>query len=213
MERGDLGELFRKHGSDKDRNGYTALYHSLFKNIRSRMLVILEIGVGCTQLMGHEYEGHQGASLKAWAEYFPNAVVFGTDVEPEAINLSFMNGRVTTHYCDSTNISEVKAFAERIRKQIGVDNRSGIFDIIIDDGSHLQVDQLKTLHNLFPYLKHNGYYIIEDIGGDVRNEGYQACPVFHPPRPIVQQITNNSHAFVVHDWNPTHNSAVMVITK
>ena len=37
------------------------------------------------------------------------------------------------------------------------------FDIIIDDGWHLDTAQESTLTNFFPYLKNDGLYIIEDI--------------------------------------------------
>ena len=37
------------------------------------------------------------------------------------------------------------------------------FDIIIDDGSHLAKDVKKSFELLFPSLKENGLYVIEDI--------------------------------------------------
>ena len=40
----ELAELFNKYGSDKNRNGYTPVYHSLFKNLREKPIVLLEIG-------------------------------------------------------------------------------------------------------------------------------------------------------------------------
>jgi len=36
------------------------------------------------------------------------------------------------------------------------------FDVIVDDGSHVQAHMLVTFLNLFPYLKEGGVYIIED---------------------------------------------------
>jgi len=41
-----------------------------------------------------------------------------------------------------------------------------MFDIILDDGDHWEINQLKTLKNLWHRLKPNGYYIIEDISKD-----------------------------------------------
>jgi hypothetical protein len=210
----NLGELFDKYRSDKNRNQYTALYHSLFKNIRSKPLLILEIGVGCTYLMGGEwYKGYQGSSLKAWSEYFPRASLYGIDIAADAIDLNFFNGRVTTHLCNSTDVTQVNAFAEMIRAKHNIPiSQVGTFDIIIDDGSHLETDQLATLRNVFPHLKANGYYVLEDIGGDMRNIGYSSCVNFHQPRPIIKEITNNAYCYVVDDWTALHGSAIMVIS-
>ena len=37
------------------------------------------------------------------------------------------------------------------------------FDYIIDDGSHMEQDQIKTFQMLKPFMKEGGVYIIEDI--------------------------------------------------
>ena len=37
------------------------------------------------------------------------------------------------------------------------------FDIIIDDGSHLKKDVIKSFHLLFPHLNNDGLYIVEDM--------------------------------------------------
>ncbi len=37
------------------------------------------------------------------------------------------------------------------------------FDIIIDDGSHILQDQIKTFHLLKKLMKKNGIYVIEDV--------------------------------------------------
>lgn len=37
------------------------------------------------------------------------------------------------------------------------------FDIIIDDGLHTPDANAKTLHNLFPLLKKNGSFYVEDV--------------------------------------------------
>nr|QBK93053.1 MAG: methyltransferase [Pithovirus LCPAC403] len=205
-----LSKLFEKHGSDKHRNGYTDLYESLFKNIRDRDLVILEIGVGCKIIMGREYS--PGASLMAWGDYFPRARIFGTDVAYEVTNLTMMDGRVTTHYCDSTDLKQVADFMNEVRKTLDILEDQSVFDLIIDDGSHLQNSQIKTLRHFFPMLRKNGIWITEDIGGDSRNLGYKSCRKFHPPRKIIKEIIGeDTSCYVVHDW-VQHDSAVLVIS-
>jgi demethylmacrocin O-methyltransferase len=42
-------------------------------------------------------------------------------------------------------------------------NKYKKFDIIIDDGSHVNKDVIKTFNFLFPFLSENGLYFIEDI--------------------------------------------------
>ncbi len=63
--------------------------------------------------------------------------------------------RITTALCNSTQRQEVKSW---IQSQGDLK-----FDIIIDDGSHADSDQWKSLGNFFPYLKEGGIYVIEDI--------------------------------------------------
>jgi 8-demethyl-8-alpha-L-rhamnosyltetracenomycin-C 2'-O-methyltransferase len=41
--------------------------------------------------------------------------------------------------------------------------REGPFNIIIDDGSHLSAHQIFTFNELFPTLRHDRIYIIEDV--------------------------------------------------
>lgn len=205
-----LNNIFENQGSDKNRNGYTCVYDSLWKNIRDRPLKILEIGVGCTLLMGDNYQ--PGASLRAWAEYFPNASIVGTDIAPEVVNLEFMNGRVSTHECNSTIPQQVNSFIEKMRTKFDIPH-GPLFDIIIDDGSHLEQHQIDTLFNLFPLLVDGGYYVLEDIGGDTRNLGYKSCSHFLPPRNTIKNIIGeHTHSFVVHDWIQ-HDSAMLVISK
>lgn len=211
----DLGTLFREHGSDKYSNGYAGLYESLFKNLRTQEnlvptgtfaeLVLLEIGVGCTLVMGPGYR--PGASLRAWANYFPQARLYGIDIAVEAVNLSFYEGRAVTYPCNSTNPAHVERFIGRLP---GDGPR---FDVIIDDGSHYQEDQIATLRNFYPLLKPGGYYIIEGIGGDGRNLGYEACGSFHPPRPVISEIVGGDPNFIVCDWRNRHPSAILVVSK
>lgn len=37
----DLGQLFRKYGSDKDINGYTPVYHTLFNHLKDKPMTML----------------------------------------------------------------------------------------------------------------------------------------------------------------------------
>jgi len=153
-----LSELFNKHGSDKDRNGYSHLYSILFDSIKDRPMNILEIGVGtmvpnaCSSMKGYMPDSYKpGASHRSWNDYFPNSKIYGVDVQPDTV---FQENNVTTYLCSSVDKSSVDKLMTDLNIQ---------FDIIIDDGWHLDQAQKSTLTNFFPYLKEDGLYIIEDI--------------------------------------------------
>ena len=38
------------------------------------------------------------------------------------------------------------------------------WDFIVDDGSHVPTHMISTFQTLWPYLRHGGVYVIEDIG-------------------------------------------------
>jgi len=142
-----LDILFNKNGCDKAiKHHYHTVYEPEFDTLRNEPINILEVGV------------FRGDSIKAWLEFFPNATIYGIDifkrVSPNDIEV-LNNERVHWLKCDSTNIAvrdQIKKKWPRIR-----------FDIIIDDGLHTPDANAKTLHNLFPLLKKNGRFYVEDV--------------------------------------------------
>lgn len=160
LDKMDLAELFIHYGSDKDRNGYTQCYHAILNHLRDSEVSLLEIGIGTmipgahSSMVGYALEGYEpGGSLRAWAQYFPKGQIVGVDIQPDT---QFTNvDRVRTFLCDSTDVTSTNVFKQKLEGQQ--------FDVIVDDGSHWDTAQLKTLSNLYPLLKEGGYYIIEDI--------------------------------------------------
>jgi hypothetical protein len=163
----DLGELFNLHKTDKDhggRGGLTEAYHILFAEKRETIKYVLEVGIGtmkvgaASSMIGNGLPGYKpGGSLRAWRDYFPNAEIVGIDIQEDCM-LSNEN-RIHTFLCDSTNSTAVENFKRDLCSK-GITSQ---FDLIIDDGSHIAMDQLNTLKNLFPLLKDNGIYALEDI--------------------------------------------------
>lgn len=159
----DLAELFNFYGSDKDINGYTQLYHALFYRMKNENVKLLEIGIGTlipevhSSMLGFCQAGYKpGGSLRAWRDFFVNGKIIGLDIQPDT---QFSDeDRIETYLCNSTKKFEI----EPLMKSLTNDN-SDLFDIIIDDGSHVDNDQWVTLQYMLPYLKEGGYYIIEDI--------------------------------------------------
>jgi hypothetical protein len=157
----DLAELFNKYGSDKDRNGYAQLYHTLFDHLKDQPITMLEIGIGTmiegahSSMVGYSLENYKpGGSLRAWRDYFCQGRIIGADVQPDT---QFSDEpRIETYLCNSIDPSAVVEFMKSFPEDFK-------FDIIIDDGSHIDMDQFQTLRNFYPYLKEGGIYIIEDI--------------------------------------------------
>ena len=130
-----------------------------------------------------------GGSLRAWRDFFLHSTIYGLDVQPDT---QFYDERIKTYLCDSTNKQQVDNF---IRSLDDIK-----FDIIIDDGSHVAKNQLTTLSNLYPHLKNNGYYIIEDI--------YPDNILKNKPKVIASKCNNNPY-FLVN----TYPSNMCVIYK
>lgn len=145
----NLDELALKYGTDKgpQSHHYTEQYEELFSEMRDRHLKILEIGVLA------------GASVKMWRDYFPNAQVVGID-----INLQLEGSeRLKILQCDAASAGALVSMAER----------EGLFDIVIDDGSHAHVHHMTAFYSLFPfYMKRRGMYFIEDLHGDHPTKHY-----------------------------------------
>ena len=78
-----------------------------------------------------------GASLRVWRDFFPNANIYGADVDKKIL---FSDNRIYTFYVDQFNPQSI----QEMWKNVDQDN----FDLIIDDGAHY----LKLIKNLFENL-------------------------------------------------------------
>lgn len=155
----ELCHLMTSNGSDKGGNwhNYTEIYSVLFGHLRDKQLNIFELGIGTSNPdmpcnMGEN--GVTGASLKAWAEYFPLANMYGADIDRGAL---FQSDRIKTFYCDQQSDKEIIAmWKNKAFNKVQ-------FDIIIDDGLHEHNANMTFLKNSLHKLKDDGLYIIEDI--------------------------------------------------
>lgn len=140
-----LHELSLKYGSDKAEHGYCEFYEKQLPD-RDTKIKLLEIGV------------KEGASLKMWAEWFPNGEIWGLDlfqenriedIRADILSIESPDGAYVLkqgHQCDWQLL-------EQLRKQN--------FDVIIDDGSHNARDQMMTFFGL--YAGGGQQYYIEDL--------------------------------------------------
>jgi hypothetical protein len=142
----DLGTLALLYGTDK--NGghfYTQHYQRYFSHLRNQPIRLLEIGVG-----GYSDLNDGAASLRMWKRFFPKAQIVGIDLYDKT---HFSEDRIIVLQCDQTD-------AQRLTD---ISREQGPFDIIIDDGSHLNEHIKITFNILFPLLKKGGFYAIEDL--------------------------------------------------
>jgi len=154
FQKDNLTTIMNKYGSDKGNghHNYTLFYETLFK--RHEKLSLFELGIGTNNInvpsnMG--INGKPGASLYAWREYFPNAMIYGADIDK---NILFESNRIKTFYCNQTDKEIIKNMWDSIPEQ---------FDLIIEDGLHTFEANVCFFENSIHKLKKNGYYIIEDI--------------------------------------------------
>ena len=144
----NLKPIAAKYGSDKCAwHSYGPIYDSIFAGATVRK--VLEIGIGCKAVMGEAYEN--GASLRMWAEYFPDAEIYGLDISPDAL---VNEGRIHSYECDQGKISSLM----RARELVG-----SCFDLIVDDGSHQPEHQILSAIALWPCVGMGGRYVIEDV--------------------------------------------------
>lgn len=174
MFKESLTELANRYGSDKGTSGpsvawgahnYTDVYEGYLSKYRSSPTSILEIGIGVTgkkwdAQVAHGRNQRGGASLMTWRDYFPNGEIYGIDVN-DARHLE--GDRLRTFVVDQGNIAEMKEF---LGKFDGLE-----FDFIIDDGSHRPDHQQISFGLLFPRLKSEGVYFIEDLGDNGFGDG------------------------------------------
>jgi hypothetical protein len=164
-----LGHLFDLYGSDKTRSGYHKTYEPLLASRRTTITAVLEIGIGTldpavrSSMVGYAAPHYQpGGSLRAWRDWFPNAMIIGVDTQPDT---QFSEGRIHTRLADSTNLGELDTALQNLT-----------FDVIIDDGDHDPRSQLITLNNLWPRVRRGGHYVIEDVLGPPPNLIVITCP-------------------------------------
>lgn len=145
-----LTEIGTRCKTDKaTKHKFTQIYEEYYRPFRNEKVRLLEIGI------------FQGASLRMWHDYFSQGLIFGIDdcsiegfnVTPESVK-NLENDRLKTFMGDQSNREHLKKFIEEY---------SGNFDIIIDDGLHFQEHQQVSLGFLFPHVKSKGTYVIEDL--------------------------------------------------
>jgi hypothetical protein len=160
--RNDLTRLALLFNTDKvGSHWYTQHYQHYFDGLKEKPLNLLEIGVG-----GYEDGEVGGESLRMWKAYFRKSRIVGIDICDKR---RFCEDRIDIRQCDQTDCERLTDLSKEY----------GGFDIIIDDGSHISEHVVKTFQTMFPHLRPNGIYAVEDTqtsywstwGGGIGNPG------------------------------------------
>jgi hypothetical protein len=150
--------VMTQFGSDKGQgwHNYTTVYSALLGNLRNRPLRIFEIGLGTnnTDLISNMgVHGRPGASLRGWRELFPQAAVYGADIDRDVL---FEEESIKTFYCDQLS-------QDAIRSMWSQPDLRDAMDVIIDDGRHTFEANTSFLEGSLQRLKPGGFYFVEDI--------------------------------------------------
>jgi hypothetical protein len=134
-----LGVLGTRYKTDKvTDHGYHRFYHDVLNPLHDKAFNMFEIGVA----------GYN--SIDMWKAYFPQAKIYGLD-----INTEYRDERIRIFRADQSNKGQLEAIIAQIPERC---------DVIIDDGSHLPEHQALTFDIFFrDLLNDGGTYIIEDI--------------------------------------------------
>jgi 16S rRNA G966 N2-methylase RsmD len=139
-----LNEIYSKysspehHGDKGTTHTYIDEYERLLKDYRVGSTV-LEIGI------------YYGESLKMWNEFFIDSKVYAVDINRERIEGLIKTNEYNIIISDATKVQ----FLDYVKDEM--------FDVIIDDGSHLIDHQIKSFNILKEKMKPGGIYIIEDV--------------------------------------------------
>lgn len=142
-----LNDLSARFGSDKwgGLHWYTPHYMNHFSPLRYDPVKVLEIGIG-----GYKYASCGGESLYVWQHFFPRGLIYGMDLYPKP---GVRGPRIRTIQGDQNDPSFLRSLAAEF----------GPFDIVIDDGSHINEHVRTSFEELFGSVRPGGYYVIEDL--------------------------------------------------
>ena len=129
----------KKLWDDKKYSSKHDVYWNIYEHIFSgydlnKKINILEIGVDT------------GTGMELLHKVFPNSSICGLDIREltSTVGNVWIGDQKDPELLDEISLNE------------------GPFDIVIDDGSHVMEDQIKTFEHLFPKINPGGIYIVED---------------------------------------------------
>lgn len=137
-----LDQIANFRGTDKGSNihDYCRKYEKYLPFKREDKLKIFEIGVA------------RGESLRMWKDYYYNSNILSIDILSDC--KQYEEDRISIEIGSQTD----ESFLDTISY------KHAPFDMIIDDGSHVNSDVIFSFKKLFQHVKSGGIYIVEDAG-------------------------------------------------
>ncbi|MGK7940516.1 MAG: hypothetical protein AB4062_10290 [Crocosphaera sp.] len=141
----NLMSLATHYNTDKWKShAYAQHYQKHFEPLRFEKLNILEIGIG-----GYDDPNSGGASLKMWRDFFPNSMIYGIDIYDKS---GLEEERIKVFQGNQNDPVFLKDCVHKV----------GGFNIVIDDGCHINSHVITSFKTLFPSLRDEGIYVVED---------------------------------------------------
>ena len=138
-----IGDTYGTLKNTHHHKGVTMLdiYEKYFEDFKNDRFNFLEIGV------------LDGSSVKTWKNYFPNAHIYGIDIDPRC--KAFEESNIVIEIGSQDSQETINNIVKK------TDN--GKFRIIMDDGSHINKLTIKSFELLYDRLEPGGMYIFEDM--------------------------------------------------
>jgi len=147
----ELCILGGKFGTDKSplnqtghRKSFTPVYDIIFQKFKNKKIKLAEIGIADSK------------SVKMWRNYFKKASIYGFDFNHKFIREGKKLKLPKTFY-NYINIKSVTSIKKSLKKF------KTKFDIIIDDSTHDENDQIRLVLNSHRFLKKGGIIVLEDV--------------------------------------------------
>ena len=163
----DLSYLFEYFNSLRQEHGYEEVYKKNLEEIRNRNIDILEIGSA------------KGDGLASFYFYFPNSSLIGIDNNP--FRIRYKSKRIRYIYSDVSSRKIMENLTNHLNKK---------FDLIIEDSSHLLIDQIISFVENFKNLKGKGIYVVEDLNFSEIHEKYNPTGESINLKTILKKIIN-----------------------
>ena len=120
---------------------YFEIYDKHFSKFIGKNPRVLEIGV------------YEGGSILMWKDYFgQGSTIVGMDIDAKCKRHEDSSKGIHVYIGDQFNVNSIKQLKETY----------GYFDIIIDDGSHMNEHQKFTFSQLWDNVTDGGVYLVED---------------------------------------------------
>ena len=137
----DVWNKPRKLKSDKWEH-YFDIYDHCLSRFYDKKISFLEIGI------------QNGGSIEVAQKLFdPKSSLSGLDIDPRCSDISNILKDIKIYIGSQVD--------EKLLNKIATDHNKN-FDVIIDDGSHIQSHMIFTFTRMFQFINDGGIYLIED---------------------------------------------------